>query len=611
MQQHKTYHAFLKSPSRRQWKKIGLHRRAGVTVPLFSLYSSTSVGIGELKDLTHLADWCKATGISIIQLLPLNDVGYDFMPYSARTSFALDPMYLSLENVRGVNVRGFEKRIDQLRREFPSGGPRVNYGIKGAKMAVLWDMFQNRRRGDGDRSRFEQYRRENRFWLDDYALFKALKEKYQHKSWEEWDDDFRYKKEEPVDALRKERAESLLFHEWLQWQMYEQFKVVKRYAAKQDVLLMGDLPFLVSRDSADVWAHQDDFKLDLSSGAPPDLYFAAGQRWGMPPYNWERIAQKDFDYLKAKLQYAQNFYDLFRVDHIIGVFRLFTIPLSESPESGGSKGRYDPPDEGRWEEHGRNLLKLMLHVTDMLPCGEDLGTVPPCSYKVLEELAIPGLDVQRWTKDWGHSYEFKPPESYRKNGMAIVSTHDMSTFPAWWKYEAGTIDEALFRKKCESRGISFDAVKDRLFDFSKSYHGRLRWKKDVRSQQDLAYTLGRREEELADFIDMFKGSHDERDRYWNYLGLKGEPEDEASPALIKRALEACGETACIFSVQLIQDYLSLGHFWDCEPYDCRINFPGIVDGKNWSFVVPVPVEEMASLPVNRIIKEINRKTNRI
>jgi 4-alpha-glucanotransferase len=210
---------------------------------------------------------------------------------------------------------------------------------------------------------------------------------------------------------------------------------------------MGDLPFLVSRDSADVWSHQQYFKLELASGAPPDMLYAKGQRWGMPPYNWQAIEANKYDYLTEKLEFAENFYDLYRIDHVVGIFRVWTIPLSEPLEHSGISGSFDPAEEASWEDHGKKILSIMVKNANMLACAEDLGVVPACSYKILSELGIPGIDIQRWMRDWDKTYDFKKPDLYRYNSLATIATHDMSSLCAWWDFEAGTIDEELFMRK--------------------------------------------------------------------------------------------------------------------------------------------------------------------
>ncbi len=154
---------------------------------------------------------------------------------------------------------------------------------------------------------------------------------------------------------------------------------------------MGDLPFLVSRDSADVWAYKNYFKLTLSSGAPPDMYFSMGQRWGMPPYSWDNIEAGNYSYIRERLLYAENFFDMFRIDHFIGLFRVWTIDLKTPEELKGLYGRFDPEDNYYWEEHGKKILEVINNSTTMLACAEDLGTVPDCSDKVLKEFSVTSI----------------------------------------------------------------------------------------------------------------------------------------------------------------------------------------------------------------------------
>ncbi|MBI1976505.1 MAG: 4-alpha-glucanotransferase [Candidatus Omnitrophica bacterium] len=603
------YTSFLLFSCQQQWKRIGLKRRAGVCVPLFSLYSRNSIGIGDLLDIKLLADWCDKTGMSMVQLLPMNDVGFDFRPYDAQSTFALDPMYLTLGDLAGIATKTFRREIETLRSKFPQGGSRMNYGVKRAKLDLLWRIFRSSHRKVP--LAFEQFIESNQFWLRDYALFKVIKENHAWKSWEEWEQPLKRREENAMQSVEWVSQERIQFHQWLQWQLFEQFKTVKEYAAKKKILLMGDLPFLVSRDSADVWAQQEYFKLDSASGAPPDLYVANGQRWGMPPYHWENIARHGYDYLVEKLKYAESFYDIFRIDHIIGVFRLWTIALSEPAEKGGLNGCFDPADEALWEDHGRRLLSTMVENTRMLICGEDLGAVPACSYKVLKEFGIPGMDVQRWNRDWGSSYDFKPADNYRENSIAVISTHDMSLLSAWWEHEAGTVDEAFFQRACQDRGIPFNAVKEELFDLPKSRYGRLRWKKDIRNTRILADTLQRSGQEIQELISSYESSYDEREKFWRHIGLAGDPEEKSSPEFIRKALKKISGTASIFSIQLLQDWLSLGELMKENPWEFRVNFPGTMNDKNWSVVMPVSLEEMQTLSINKEIKRINHETNRI
>lgn len=599
------YAAFTNGPAKTHWEKVSTRRRAGVCVPLFSLHSADSVGIGDLQDLNALVDWCAHVGLSIVQLLPLNDVGYDFAPYSAKSSFALDPMYLSLRKLDGVDTGKFANDLRDLARLFPIGG-RVNYAIKSAKMALLWKMYQARTIPEP--ARFSRFQDANAYWLRDDALYKVCKTRFQGAPWEEWPLPYRQRTPDVLRELAASEAENVRFHEWVQWQLFEQFDNAKRHARRKGVLFMGDMPFLVARDSADVWAHPHYFKLDLSAGAPPDLYFAGGQRWGMPPYHWPALADAGHDYLAQKLKYAENFYDLYRIDHVIGVFRVFTIPLSSPAERQGLDGVFDPADEGMWEDHGRRLLTTMLGATRMLPCGEDLGVVPPCSYKVLAELSIPGLEVMRWARDWGKTNEFLPTEKYRPNAVAVASTHDMTPVAAWWKHEAATVDDYFFQLKCAARRLDYETVAAKLFE--PAVNGRRRWKPEIDSEEIFLWNLGIPAERAGDFLDLFRSTRFERETFWKFLGLSGRVYPKPTPRFVQRVMEKANESAAIFSVQLFQDWLATAGVMSKDLWADRINLPGSIGPHNWSYVSPLSLEELSKWPGNRGILELNKRTGR-
>jgi len=594
------YSHFLKSPCASQWKRVKPKRRAGVATPLFSVYSENSAGIGELPDLALLADWCRAGGITFIQLLPMNDVGFSFRPYDAESCFAIDPMYLSIEKLKKARVKPALKDIAALRKNFL---PRlqVDYTVKRAKLKILRKIFDGS--GDLAAAAVGRFARAQREWLRPYCAFRVLKEKQVYRSWEEWPLPDRSASPDTIERIFREEPDAVHFHEWLQWQLFEQFKDAREACLKRGVLLMGDLPFLVSRDSADVWAHQGDYKLDLAAGAPPDLLFVKGQKWGMPPYRWEPIAARGYDTIRQKLKYAENFYDLFRIDHFVGIFRLWSFPI------GGDDGFFDPADDQTWEAHGRAILDAMVSGTRMLPCAEDLGTVPDCSFRVLKEYGIPGMDVQRWMKTGWETYDFKSPGEYRPHSLATVSTHDLAPLRVWWEHEAGTVDEATFRKKCQGHDIDFDVVKNDLFDIARTDHCRLRWKTGL-TRDALLDAVGRNEQTAGDLVDCFRATVDEREKFWHYAGLEGKPDDEATPRLVRGALEKASETASVFTSHLLQDWLSVGKLPQTDVWSYRINFPGTTDDRNWTLAMPFSLEKMKTLSSSRVILEMNRRTGR-
>ena len=580
----------LSTPSHRQWERVGLKRRAGIVVPLFSLHSAKSVGVGEFHDLKRLVDWCVKTGHSIIQLLPLNELGPLFCPYDSTSSFALEPAFLSFRNIQSPSGRTSAKKIEELRQKYPTGQKHINYGIKDAKLKHLREMFQ-RSQGREDK-RFKEFATNNSYWLKDFTLFKALKSHHRELPWYEWDEPYRNRSTRALKEFGRDHAEVLLFHTWVQWQLYEQLVDIKKYGGLKGVLLKGDLPVLVSLDSADVWAHQTFFNLNLAAGAPPDMYCAKGQRWGMPTYHWENIAQDGYRYLREKLRYASNFYDILRVDHVVGLFRIWSIPSNEPIENQGLNGFFDPADEGLWEDHGKRILSAMLDSSEMLLCAEDLGTVPPVCRKVLTEYGIPGNDVQRWTKDWDVKHEFLDPSEYRNISVSMLSTHDSTNWPAWWENEAGTADEDLFRRKCIEHGIDFNRVKPELFDDARSRHGRLRWKETIASPESLTTILQKPPDEIWDIIHIYKNSFQEKEKLWQHLGFSGVIKEGANKEMIRRALEVTLKARSVYCINLLTDWLFLTDAFRGDPYQYRINTPGLMGTRNWSLVLPLSLEDL-------------------
>lgn len=596
---------FLNTKTADKWRRIGTKRRAGVVVPLYSVYSMDSTGIGELADLKLLADWCKITGISIIQLLPLNDVGDDFAPYNAVSSFAIDPMYIRLKDIKQTDLSPFTSEIERIKKRYKPLFSRVNYKIKQAKIDLLWKVYISSK--TDDISDFNEYKRVNEYWLNDYAVYKVITELNPGKGWNDWDEPLRIKDIQTVENFRKVNVERIEFYKWMQWQLFEQLKVVRTYLAQNDILLLGDLPFLVSRESADVWAHQNYFMLQLASGAPPDMYYAMGQKWGMPPYEWNTIANDSFIYVKIKLKYAENFYDMFRIDHFVGLFRVWVSPINEET----TPGSYMPGEEYLWEPHGRRIIEEMVNASSMLPCAEDLGTVPGCSYHVLYDYGIPGIDFQRYYKS---NNGFRSPAEYRLNSAAVCSTHDSSYWVNWWQFEAGTIYEKLFDMSCEKAGIHPGHVKyckKILFDKKRSKHGRLYWNEDITSGQLVAEILGVPQDAVNRIIYAYMESYREKEKFLEYLNFMDDL-NGISAELVKKCLEAINYSNSIFSIQLLQDYLCLDDelLFKLGKYNNRINSPGIVSRNNWSRLQPVSLEELAKLSINTTLKDIIISSNR-
>ena len=290
---------------------------------------------------------------------------------------------------------------------------------------------------------------------------------------------------------------------------------------------------------------------------------------------------------------------------MVGLFRIWSIPYNDAQENQGLNGRFDPSDECLWRQHGSQILKVMQDSTDMRLCAEDLGVIPQSCTETLRDLNIPGNDVQRWVKDWSLKHDFLDPEDYRRLSVTMLSTHDTTNWPAWWENEAGTVDEALFIRKCsDQRNIGFEQVKGLLFDPSRSRHGRLRWRDDVDSAQKLVEILGLPGEHLNDFLDLWENSFREKEKLWKKLKLKGPMREKSDPEIVEAALKGNLCSAALISINTIFDLFYLGDILKGDPYGCRINTPGTVSSKNWSLIIPFSIDELKKNPVSVKIKEM-------
>jgi 4-alpha-glucanotransferase len=303
---------------------------------------------------------------------------------------------------------------------------------------------------------------QNNPWIKGYALFKVLKEKNRWQSWEEWEDDLRYPSDELLDKLFDLHLGELSYHIFVQYFCFQQMENVKKRADKKKVYLKGDIPILLSRDSADVWLNQKLFLLQYAAGSPPDMYSKEGQYWGFPLYNWDESQRTNDIWWRTRIKVAEPFYHLYRIDHIVGFFRIWGIPLGEK----ANKGHFTLSDPKKWIPQGKRIMLMMLEASSMLPIGEDLGTVPPEVRICLQELGICGTKVMRWERYWDEDKRFIPIKDYIPESMTTVSTHDTEIVPVWWQknLEDSAEDFAAFKQWPYLPKITYEQEKEILWD---------------------------------------------------------------------------------------------------------------------------------------------------
>lgn len=419
----------LHSQAGEQWKKIGVRHHHGICIPLFSLHSAKSCGIGEYLDLIPIIFWCKEIGLDVIQLLPLNDTGLDTSPYSAISAFALHPNYLSISSLPHVElVPDYEEKISKMRYWNDTLGVK-HHVVRDLKNSFLLEYVPLVFSSISSTDSYKTFLAQNS-WLEPYSLFKTLKDQQLWKKWEDWPIRFKNPSDASYRDLLQEYHTSCRFHIFVQFLCFQQFGEVHRVAEENGVFLKGDIPILISPESADVWFHQEYFLLDDSAGAPPDLYAKDGQNWDFPVYNWEELKKNGYDWWVKRLETAARLFDLYRIDHVVGFFRIWAIPQGKPSR----EGFFIPADKNAWIPHGEELMEMMLKTTTMLPIGEDLGVVPPEVRDSLRKMGICGTKVIRWERRWDTDGRFIPLNDYPMESMTTVSTHDSDTLQLWWRH---------------------------------------------------------------------------------------------------------------------------------------------------------------------------------
>jgi 4-alpha-glucanotransferase len=419
-----------------------MDRKAGVVLPLFSVRSRRDWGIGQITDLPLCAAWLRGAGQRLLQILPPHELsGGETSPYGALTAFGLDPIYVDIEAIEDLDagaiadVLGAEGRA---RLDVARVASHVDYdAVRALKTAALhraFDRFHEREwMHDSPRAkRLSAFVASERAWLDDLALYQALRESHGGWGWSTWPESERDRSARALEVTRKDSARRLLEVAYAQWTLHTQWEAAHARMRELGVELMGDLPFVVCTESADVWSHASQFQLNLSLGAPPDAYSAEGQDWGLPPYDWLAMEADDLAWIRARTRRASHLYDRFRLDHVVGFFRQWV-----KNKEGNKRGRFDPDSSDAQGARGRRVLGAILEevaseagVTPPRALAEDLGVIPPFVRDVLRELGLPGYRVLPWEK--GDDGRFRDPKAFPESSIASYSTHDTAPIVSWW-----------------------------------------------------------------------------------------------------------------------------------------------------------------------------------
>ncbi|MBN9393918.1 MAG: 4-alpha-glucanotransferase [Candidatus Melainabacteria bacterium] len=528
-------------------------KKAGLLLPVFALRSAkgTDLGVGDTACVIEALHSIKSWGMSVLQLLPINETGPDNSPYNAISSIALDPVYITIdETVPGYHKDMIQKHLSAEEAQ-SLRSKAVQYArVKSLKLNLLHDCWESFKKfeGQGDDSQFksfEKFELDEKDWLQPYSVFRVLVEQnHGNVCWTMWPKEY----QDPESALQSiyQQSTDLLnrarFYRYVQWVAFSQWARVKEIADDLGLQLMGDIPFGVSRYSADVWSDRATFDLKWSGGAPPERYFQSdrftqmwGQNWGIPLYNWTYLGTCDYAFWRRRVQKTTQVFHHFRIDHVLGFFRIYAFPwiperngefldLSEEEAeliTGGVLPHFIERDDETIEncnlncQQGEKLLSMILDTAG--DCGvvaEDLGVVPDYVRPCLKALGIPGFTIpifERVEED----RSFKALDSQEPLSLVTYGTHD------------------------------HDPVRVFYENLCKVWHG----------------------------PDGHQGWL-EVQRFMKFIGWdENSPPDTFSEALHERLLEVLMQSPCWLAVLMVSDLFGTSQ---------RFNVPGIAGDSNWS-----------------------------
>ena len=465
---------------------------AGVVVPIFSLRSEGSFGVGDFGDLKLMIDWVAKTRQRFLQVLPINDTNMtgtwqDSYPYNSISIYALHPQYMDFRQLPEIKDEQLKTKFEELRQEL-NALPQIDYErMFKAKMDYLRLLFAQEWATVSRRASYKEFFAQNKEWLVPYAAFCVNRDKYGTAEFTKW----------PKEANSKKlKANSQLnFWYYVQYNLDAQMHAAHEYARKNRVVLKGDIPIGISRDGVEAWVEPKYFNLNGQAGAPPDPFSADGQNWGFPTYNWDEMLKDGCQWWVRRFRKMAQYFDAYRIDHVLGFFRIWEIPV---PEKSGLEGQFSPAlglsreeieaygihghedlflvdhkrsdrwhpriavqyqapyeklDEGEkynfnrlyndyfyrrnnrfWYQEAMKKLPRLIQATRMLCCAEDLGMVPDCVPWVMNELRILSLEIQTMPKDPNVRFGKLSHNPYRS--VCTFSTHDMPTLRQWWDEDA-------------------------------------------------------------------------------------------------------------------------------------------------------------------------------
>ena len=408
-------------------------RKSGILLPVSSLPSRYGIGCFS-KEAYKFIDRLKEAGQAYWQILPLGPTSYGDSPYQSFSTFAGNPYFIDPED---LVARGYVTAEQCNTYDFGTDIHSVDYGkIYKSRFRLLKEAFDNSHIEED--ARFQEFVQKNAYWLEDYALYMAIKDGFRGICWAAWEEDIKLRTPAAMDKYRRKYAKEIVFYQFQQYLFQVQWEKLKTYANDNGIKIIGDIPIYVAFDSSDAWANPELFQFDENcepvavAGCPPDAFSATGQLWGNPLYNWEHHKETGYAWWIQRVRHALGIYDLLRIDHFRGFDTYWAIPADSTTAK-----------TGEWETGPRmELFNALEGALGKLPIiAEDLGELFPSVRELLADSTFPGMKVLQFAFGGGDSEYL--PHNHVKNSVVYPGTHDNTTLTAWWDESASAKEKAV------------------------------------------------------------------------------------------------------------------------------------------------------------------------
>lgn len=587
-------------------------RGAGVAVPVFSLRSEHSFGVGEFADLQLLGDWCAETGQRIIQILPINDTSMsmtwaDSYPYNTVSSFALHPLYLRLSDVGYLRDEADRAEMEALQAEL-NALPEMDYErVVTAKIKYLRKMYELLGARCMESKSYRDFEKQNRSWLMPYAVFSVLRDKYKTADFTKWATFSKFI-EKRCAAFAERNEKEVGFYYYMQYHLDRQLRKVRDYLHSKGVVLKGDIPIGVSRTSVDVWQNPDLFVTTSSAGAPPDDFSAEGQNWGFPIYNWDKMAEDNYAWWRARFAKMADYFDAYRIDHILGFFRIWAVPEGAKNALLGAFAPSLPYSASEIRCEGFAFDEREDVATDLsddnalwLAYGE--GFVPRISPFATEKYkALPKSQQEAFVRLHDNFYYRRHNALWGMTGAERLAKLTFSTSMLACGEDLGMIPACVPQVMGEEQILSLE-IERMPKEYGVAYGDTMRY--------PYLSVCSTSTHDMAPLRLWWRDEAKHNTYYKDVLGLEGDAPEEATAELCEKIVARHLASPSMLAILPLQDWLSLSEELRAEDIEHeRINIPAVAH-HYWRYRMHLSLEELLSASdynekVAKLIKEGNR-----